>query len=99
MATTHPLWTGNDASGNTWSLRSDQTLWSYSALAGWSQNTTAGTIAPVLWYAAAQTSSAFILALGGVTAQTSSAFLLALGGVTAASETSTPPPPPPPQVA
>lgn len=84
MATTHPLWTGNDASGNTWSLRSDQTLWSYSALAGWSQNTTAGTIASVLWYAAAQTSSAL---------------LLALGGVTAAAESSTPPPPPPPQVA
>ena len=80
---THPLWTGADAAGITWSLRSDATLWVYSATAGtWTQDTTIAHMLQVLWYAVGQGSAAVALAPG---------YALA------ACESSTPPPPPPPQ--
>lgn len=81
--TTHATWTGKDASGNWRSLRSDQTLWNYSTLAGWTQDTTGADLTAITWYALVETCAAVALAKGAATA---------------AGESNIPPPPPPPQL-
>lgn len=81
--TTHAIFTAPNSDGIYYSLRSDQTLWHYNAVAGWTQVATQTQIDAVLWQAAAQGYAASVAMSGFATAEGES------GGA---------PPPPPPQV-